>query len=217
MLRRGRRRQAPGILQGFMTNSRVKKNPFALMYRRAKVCVPGDAADAHASIPQHERFYTAVLPVQVLLFSLTGNFPPCKRVRPRKFRLRSFDYAGRCAFMNECICRTASGILSTGSFHGNMLTSALGASMAASIAITYGCGGESSGMMSRLSASRTARLNVSGAQAVPAARGSGRAGRHWVSPAAARNCPRGRRPASTRRVFPPVAPRSPRHRRPARE
>jgi hypothetical protein len=34
----------------------------------------------------------------------------------------------------ERICRTASGIRSFGSFHGNMLTSAFGASIAASIA-----------------------------------------------------------------------------------
>ncbi len=42
--------------------------------------------------------------------------------------------AGRCARRKEWICRTASGIRSFGSFHGNMLTSAFGASIAASIA-----------------------------------------------------------------------------------
>src|SRR5262249_30651031 len=42
--------------------------------------------------------------------------------------------AGRCARRKERICRTASGIRSFGSFHGNMLTSAFGASIAASIA-----------------------------------------------------------------------------------
>jgi hypothetical protein len=42
--------------------------------------------------------------------------------------------AGRCAFRKEWIWRTASGIRSLGSFHGNMLTSAFGASIAASMA-----------------------------------------------------------------------------------
>ena len=42
--------------------------------------------------------------------------------------------AGRCARRKERIWRTASGILSFGSFHGNMLTSALGASIALSMA-----------------------------------------------------------------------------------
>ena len=42
--------------------------------------------------------------------------------------------AGRCARRKERICRTASGIRSFGSFHGNMLTSAFGARIAASIA-----------------------------------------------------------------------------------
>jgi hypothetical protein len=42
--------------------------------------------------------------------------------------------AGRCARRKERICRTASGIRSFGSFHGNMLTSAFGASIAVSIA-----------------------------------------------------------------------------------
>jgi len=46
--------------------------------------------------------------------------------------------AGRCARRKERIWRTASGIRSFGSFHGNMLTSACGASIAASIAIAYG-------------------------------------------------------------------------------
>src|SRR5215469_11543686 len=53
--------------------------------------------------------------------------------------------AGRCALRNECIWRIARGIRSLGSFHGNMLTSALGASIAASIATAYGCAGISSG------------------------------------------------------------------------
>ena len=53
--------------------------------------------------------------------------------------------AGRCARKNERIWRTASGMRSFGSFHGNMLTSAFGASMAASIATAYGCAGMSSG------------------------------------------------------------------------
>ena len=45
--------------------------------------------------------------------------------------------------------RTARGIRSLGSFQGNMLTSAFGASMAASIATAYGCAGTSSGRISR--------------------------------------------------------------------
>src|ERR1700704_6690543 len=57
-------------------------------------------------------------------------------------------YAGRCALRNERICRTARGIRSLGSFHGNMLTSAFGASMAASMATAYGCAGMSSGRIS---------------------------------------------------------------------
>ena len=44
------------------------------------------------------------------------------------------SYVGRCARRKERIWRTASGILSLGSFHGKMLTSAFGASNAASIA-----------------------------------------------------------------------------------
>ena len=40
----------------------------------------------------------------------------------------------RCARMNERICLTASGIRSLGSFQGKTLTSALGASMADSMA-----------------------------------------------------------------------------------
>ena len=52
---------------------------------------------------------------------------------PRK-RTRLYAAAGRCARRKERICRTASGIRSFGSFHGNMLTSAFGASIAASIA-----------------------------------------------------------------------------------
>src|SRR4029079_4725890 len=54
----------------------------------------------------------------------------------------------RCARRNDRICRTASGIRSFGSFHGNMLTSAFGASIAASIAVLYGCAGMSSGRVS---------------------------------------------------------------------
>ena len=42
--------------------------------------------------------------------------------------------AGRCARRNERIWRTARGIRSLGSFHGNMLTSAFGASIAHSMA-----------------------------------------------------------------------------------
>src|ERR1700681_583498 len=53
--------------------------------------------------------------------------------------------AGRCARRKERIWRTARGIRSLGSFHGKMLTSAFGASIAASIATAYGCAGISSG------------------------------------------------------------------------
>src|SRR3954466_2829073 len=55
---------------------------------------------------------------------------------------------GRCARKNDRIWRTASGMRSFGSFHGNMLTSAFGASMADSIATAYGCWGISSGRIS---------------------------------------------------------------------
>src|SRR5262249_58219307 len=55
---------------------------------------------------------------------------------------------GRCARRNERICRTASGMRSLGSFHGNMLTSAFGASIAASMATSYGWGGMLSGRIS---------------------------------------------------------------------
>src|SRR3989454_11415502 len=53
--------------------------------------------------------------------------------------------AGRCARRNERIWRTAQGIRSLGSFHGDMLTSAFGASTAHSMATAYGCDGTSSG------------------------------------------------------------------------
>src|SRR5437879_10735727 len=56
--------------------------------------------------------------------------------------------AGRCARRKERIWRTASGIRSFGSFHGNMLTSAFGASIADSMATAYGCGRISSGRIS---------------------------------------------------------------------
>src|SRR6202048_4232237 len=56
--------------------------------------------------------------------------------------------AGRWARRKERICRPASGIRSLGSFQGNMLTSALGASIAASMATLYGCAGMSSGRIS---------------------------------------------------------------------
>src|SRR4029434_2831839 len=53
--------------------------------------------------------------------------------------------AGRCALRKEWIWRTAKGIRSLGSFQGNMLTSAFGASIAVSMATAYGWAGESSG------------------------------------------------------------------------
>src|SRR3954469_25328531 len=58
---------------------------------------------------------------------------------------RRYADVGRCARRKERIWRTASGIRSFGSFHGNMLTSAFGASMAHSIATAYECDGTSSG------------------------------------------------------------------------
>ena len=46
----------------------------------------------------------------------------------------AYAAAGRCAFRNERTWRTATGIRSLGCFQGYMLTSAFGASIAASIA-----------------------------------------------------------------------------------
>src|SRR5216117_140493 len=60
----------------------------------------------------------------------------------------TYAEAGRCARRKERIWRTARGIRSLGSFHGNMLTSAFGASIAASMATAYGCAGISSGRIS---------------------------------------------------------------------
>src|SRR4026208_939979 len=54
-------------------------------------------------------------------------------------------YAGRCALRKEWTWRTAKGIRSLGSFQGNRLTSAFGASIALSMATAYGWAGESSG------------------------------------------------------------------------
>src|SRR5262245_63318084 len=57
--------------------------------------------------------------------------------KPRRgfFRsIRVYEDVGRCARRNERMWRTARGIRSFGSFHGNMLTSAFGASIAASMA-----------------------------------------------------------------------------------
>src|SRR5207344_2624131 len=71
---------------------------------------------------------------------------------PRRGRRHEGDEGpvgyGRLARRNERIWRTARGIRSLGSFHGNMLTSALGASIAASMATAYGCAGISSGRIS---------------------------------------------------------------------
>ena len=50
--------------------------------------------------------------------------------------------AGRCALRKEWIWRTARGIRSLGSFQGNMLTSAFGASIALSMATAYGWAGD---------------------------------------------------------------------------
>src|SRR6266576_3315433 len=61
---------------------------------------------------------------------------------------RDYDDEGLCARRKERIWRTARGIRSLGSFHGNMLTSAFGASIAASMATAYGCAGISSGRIS---------------------------------------------------------------------
>ena len=57
-----------------------------------------------------------------------------EKIGPRQRWASFYAAAGRCARRKERICRTASGIRSFGSFHGNMLTSAFGASIAASIA-----------------------------------------------------------------------------------
>ena len=45
-----------------------------------------------------------------------------------------YAVAGRCARRKECTCRSANGMRSFGCFHGNIVTSAFGASIAASIA-----------------------------------------------------------------------------------
>src|SRR5258705_315488 len=58
------------------------------------------------------------------------------------------DHFARRFLLRIGVCRTANGILSLGSFHGNMLTSAFGASIAASMATLYGCAGISSGRIS---------------------------------------------------------------------
>src|SRR5579871_298053 len=56
-----------------------------------------------------------------------------RRCAPRNDET-TYAAIGRCARRNECTWRSASGIRSFGCFHGNMLTSAFGASIAASIA-----------------------------------------------------------------------------------
>src|SRR5581483_2109083 len=61
---------------------------------------------------------------------------------------RQRAYVVRCARRKERIWRTARGMRSLGSFHGKMLTSALGASIAVSMATAYGCDGISSGRIS---------------------------------------------------------------------
>jgi hypothetical protein len=68
--------------------------------------------------------------------SINSGHPALKLQFPLYPRKRTCLYAaaGRCARRKERICRTVSGIRSFGSFHGNMLTSAFGASIAASIA-----------------------------------------------------------------------------------
>src|SRR4051812_2147026 len=75
---------------------------------------------------------------------LLGSLRHVRRLARRAIQA----FAGRCAFRNERACRNATGILSLGSFHGKIDASDFGASMMHSIAITYGCGGESSGMTS---------------------------------------------------------------------
>src|SRR5262249_36006107 len=45
-----------------------------------------------------------------------------------------YAVTGLCSRRKECTCRSASGMRSFGCFHGNMLTSAFGASIAASMA-----------------------------------------------------------------------------------
>ena len=52
---------------------------------------------------------------------------------------------GRCARRKDRTCRTTTGIISFGSFHGYRLTSDFGARRTDSIATAYGCAGTSSG------------------------------------------------------------------------
>src|SRR4026207_2249121 len=66
------------------------------------------------------------------------------QMRPTRHQART----GRWARRKERIWRTARGIRSLGSFQGNMLTSAFGASIAASMATAYGCAGISSDRIS---------------------------------------------------------------------
>ena len=64
----------------------------------------------------------------------TGRALPAVTALGMTSDVAGYAVAGRCARRNERIWRTASGIRSFGSFHGNMLTSAFGASIAHSIA-----------------------------------------------------------------------------------
>src|SRR5579864_3471764 len=76
-----------------------------------------------------------------------SGFVPAREggIAPRPGRMDTAVYAGRCALRKEWIWRTARGIRSLGSFQGNMLTSAFGASIALSMATAYGWAGASSG------------------------------------------------------------------------
>ena len=57
-----------------------------------------------------------------------------KAIAPNDVYYGVYAWAGRCARRKDRIWRTANGIRSLGSFQGNMLTSAFGASIAASMA-----------------------------------------------------------------------------------
>src|SRR2546422_7649318 len=85
--------------------------------------------------------------LQVAICQTLPQLNPVQQCSNLQFWNSTDPYAvsGRCAFRNEWIWRTARGIRSLGSFHGYMLTSAFGASIAHSIATLYGCGGRSCG------------------------------------------------------------------------
>src|SRR3989454_9719843 len=93
-------------------------------------------------MPQNPRF--------VLLRPHLGARPKKTAFDSPTLGLKPGDYkaAGRCAFKKERMWRTAKGIRSLGSFHGYMLISALGASIADSMATFNECASVSSGRIS---------------------------------------------------------------------